>query len=142
MRRSRRCGGRYAIIAGRARMLSEPFADRELYEGGVGAGTVIGYRLRIGRHERAFVLAVEEPARGRQLRARPPRRAAGDMDLEIVATCATRFNGTHEHEAYWWAAGARVVPHEVSRRHIFDVIAVDAGTARLHLRPTAGGGRA
>ena len=56
--------------APRARMLGEPFGDYELHERGVGAGTVIGYRLRVGRHERAFVLGVEEPAPGRQLRER------------------------------------------------------------------------
>ena len=51
-------------------MLSESFAGYELHHGGVGAGTVIGYRLRVGRHERAFVLGVEEPTPGRQLRER------------------------------------------------------------------------
>jgi uncharacterized protein YndB with AHSA1/START domain len=56
--------------APRARMLDEPFAPYELHEGGVGAGTVISYRLRVGRHERTFVLGVEEPAPGRQLRER------------------------------------------------------------------------
>jgi uncharacterized protein YndB with AHSA1/START domain len=56
--------------APRARMLDEPFAAYELHEGGVGAGTVIGYRLRVGRHERTFVLGVEEPTPGRQLRER------------------------------------------------------------------------
>jgi hypothetical protein len=61
--------------APRARMFSEPFAEYELHEGGVGAGTVIGYRLRVGRHERAFVLGVEEPTPGRQLRERD--RAGG-----------------------------------------------------------------
>ena len=54
----------------RARMFSESFAGYELHHGGVGAGTVIGYRLRVGRHERAFVLGVEEPTPGRQLRER------------------------------------------------------------------------
>jgi uncharacterized protein YndB with AHSA1/START domain len=56
--------------APRARMLGEPFVGYELREGGIGAGTVIGYRLRVGRHERAFVLGVEEPTPGRQLRER------------------------------------------------------------------------
>jgi uncharacterized protein YndB with AHSA1/START domain len=54
----------------RARMFGGPFAGYELREGGVGAGTVIGCRLRVGRHERALVLAVEEPTPGRQLRER------------------------------------------------------------------------
>ena len=54
----------------RARMVSEVFAAYELREAGTGAGTVIGYRLRVGRHERTFVLRVEEPLPGRQLRER------------------------------------------------------------------------
>jgi uncharacterized protein YndB with AHSA1/START domain len=54
----------------RARVLGEPFAEYELHDGGVGAGTVIGYRLRVGRNERSYVLAVEEPTPGRQLRER------------------------------------------------------------------------
>ena len=53
-----------------ARLLDEPFAGYELHDGGVGAGTVIGYRLRVGRNERSYVLAVEEPTPGRQLRER------------------------------------------------------------------------
>jgi uncharacterized protein YndB with AHSA1/START domain len=54
--------------APRARMASELFAAYELHE--AGTGTVIGYRLRVGRHERTFVLRVEEPSPGRQLRER------------------------------------------------------------------------
>ena len=54
----------------RARLLGEPFAGYELHDGGVGTGTVIGYRLRVGRNERSYVLAVEEPTPGRQLRER------------------------------------------------------------------------
>jgi uncharacterized protein YndB with AHSA1/START domain len=56
--------------AARARMFGEPFAEYELHHGGVGAGTVIGYRLRLGHHERALVLTVDEPTPGRQLRDR------------------------------------------------------------------------
>jgi hypothetical protein len=81
----------------RARMLGEPFADYELQEGGVGAGTVIGYRLRVGRHERAFVLGVEEPTPGRQLRERDRHRAllvtwtltpGGDGERTVVRVAA------------------------------------------------------
>jgi hypothetical protein len=61
----------------RARMLGEPFAEYELHDGGVGAGTMIGYRLRVGRNERSYVLAVEEPTPGRQLRERDHHELAG-----------------------------------------------------------------
>jgi uncharacterized protein YndB with AHSA1/START domain len=54
----------------RARVLGEPFSGYELRDGGVAAGTVIGYRLRVGRLERSCVLGVEEPTPGRQLRER------------------------------------------------------------------------
>jgi hypothetical protein len=35
-----------------------------------GAGTVIAYRLRVGRHQREHVIAVQEPVPGRLLRER------------------------------------------------------------------------
>lgn len=54
----------------RERTLSAQYADYAVRDGGVGEGTVIAYRLRIGRHERAYELAVEEPTAMRQLRER------------------------------------------------------------------------
>ena len=65
-----RCADRAGVAAAarlsapRARMLGEPFGEYGLHERGVGAGTVIGDRLRVGRHERTFVLGVEETRAG------------------------------------------------------------------------------
>jgi hypothetical protein len=54
----------------RPRLLSEPFSDYRVQERGDGAGTVIAYRLRVGRHQREHVIAVQEPVPGRVLRDR------------------------------------------------------------------------
>lgn len=42
----------------------EHFLDYRVEQGGDGAGTVIGYRLRAGRRERPYRMRVEEPAEG------------------------------------------------------------------------------
>ena len=54
----------------RPRILPEHFGDCVIHEGGVGAGTVIGHGLRIGRRRGAYLVSVEEPTPGRQLRER------------------------------------------------------------------------
>src|SRR5215213_9408516 len=54
----------------RPRLLSEHFSDYGVQERGGGAGTVIVYRLRVGRHQRDYVVAVGEPVPGRKLRER------------------------------------------------------------------------
>ena len=54
----------------RPRMLTAHFADYVILEGGHGAGTAIGYRLGVGRVQRAYTLAVKEPSPRRQLRER------------------------------------------------------------------------
>jgi hypothetical protein len=54
----------------RARLLTEHFSHYAVQERGEGAGTVIEYQLRLGRHQRRYVLAVEEPVPGRMLRER------------------------------------------------------------------------
>jgi hypothetical protein len=54
----------------RPRLLSEHFSDYGVQQGGTGAGTVIAYRLRVGRHERDHVVFVQEPVPGRMLRER------------------------------------------------------------------------
>ena len=75
------------------RLLGAEFADYVVRAGGVGEGTVIAYRLRIGRHERAYELAVEEPTPTRQLRERDRQGAlvitwtltpAGDGERTLV----------------------------------------------------------
>src|SRR4051794_35487249 len=54
----------------RPRLLSEHFSDYGVRERGRGAGTVIAYRLRVGRHQAEHVVAVGEPVPGRMLRER------------------------------------------------------------------------
>src|SRR4051794_37575258 len=54
----------------RPRLLSEHFSDYGVRERGEGAGTVIAYRLRVGRHQANHVVAVGEPLPGRMLRER------------------------------------------------------------------------
>ena len=54
--------------AARPRMLTEHFADYAVQQ--EGERTVIDYRLRVGRHQRRYTSAVEEPMAGRQLRER------------------------------------------------------------------------
>ena len=54
----------------RPRLLSEHFSAYGVQERGEGAGTVIAYRLRVGRHQAGHVVAVGEPVPGRMLRER------------------------------------------------------------------------
>jgi hypothetical protein len=54
----------------RPRLLSEHFSDYGVRERGDGAGTVIAYHLRVGRHQRDHVICVQEPLPGRMLRER------------------------------------------------------------------------
>src|SRR3954465_5722188 len=54
----------------RPRLLSEHFSDYGVHERGQGAGTVIAYRLRVGRHGAEHEVAVQEPVPGRMLRER------------------------------------------------------------------------
>jgi uncharacterized protein YndB with AHSA1/START domain len=58
------------FVAARPRMLTAHFADYAVQGGGQGAGTVIDFRLRVGRRERRYLVRVEEPTPGRQLRER------------------------------------------------------------------------
>src|SRR4051794_37458496 len=44
----------------RPRLLTEHFSDYSVAERGNGAGTVIAYTLRVGRHERDHLVAVQE----------------------------------------------------------------------------------
>src|SRR5205823_7556296 len=49
----------------RPRWLTDHFADYAVRDGGAGAGTVIEYRLQVGRHQGHHVIAVQEPVAGR-----------------------------------------------------------------------------
>jgi hypothetical protein len=63
----------------RPRILTEHFTDYVIHQGGRGAGTMIGYELRIGRRRGAYLVAVEEPTPARQLRER-------DRSSKLVTT--------------------------------------------------------
>src|SRR4051794_32100021 len=54
----------------RRRLLTEHFSDYAVHHGGEGAGTVIEYQLRVGRHQWRHVPTVQEPVAGRMLRER------------------------------------------------------------------------
>ena len=58
----------YRLIAdykgARARWLPPNYSDFAVEQGGVGNGTVFGYKLKVGNRERAYRLAVSEPKRG------------------------------------------------------------------------------
>src|SRR3954449_10648989 len=54
----------------RPRLLSEHFSDYAAHDGGEGAGTVLEYQLRVGRHHGRHLITVQEPAPGRMLRER------------------------------------------------------------------------
>jgi uncharacterized protein YndB with AHSA1/START domain len=48
----------------RERLLPGAYLDYRVEEGGVGAGTVVSYRLRAGRRERRYLMEVAEPTPG------------------------------------------------------------------------------
>jgi hypothetical protein len=52
----------------RPRLLTEHLSHYAVQARGDGAGTVIAYRLRVGRHQRGYVVSVLEPVPGRVLR--------------------------------------------------------------------------
>jgi hypothetical protein len=54
----------------RPRLLTEHFSHYAVQDGSDGAGTVIEYQLRVGRHQGRHVLAVQEPVAGRMLQER------------------------------------------------------------------------
>jgi len=48
-------------------ILTSNFVDYTVEKGGIGAGTVIHYRLQAGRREREYHMQIEEPSKGRVL---------------------------------------------------------------------------
>jgi carbon monoxide dehydrogenase subunit G len=54
----------------RSRILPPNISGYQVESGGEGSGTVVRYRLRAGRRERAYHLEVEETTAGRELRER------------------------------------------------------------------------
>ncbi len=69
------------------RFLPPAFSDFHVEEGGVGAGTVVRFRLSAGGRERAYRQRVEEPQPGRVL-------TESDLDSSSVTT----FTVTPERE--------------------------------------------
>lgn len=84
--------------AARPRMLTEHFADYAVQQ--EGERTVIDYRLRVGRHQRRYISAVEEPMAGRQLRERALHSA-------LVITWTLTPGGDGERTAVRLAAELR-----------------------------------
>jgi uncharacterized protein YndB with AHSA1/START domain len=84
--------------AARPRMLTEHFADYAVQQ--EGERTVINYRLRIGRHQRLVVAAIEEPMAGRQLRER-------DLHSALVITWTLTPGGDGERTVVRLAAELR-----------------------------------
>ncbi len=61
------------------RILTANFQQYAVERGGIGAGTVIRYRLHAGGRERPYHMQIDEPERGRVLRER-------DTDSSLMTT--------------------------------------------------------
>ena len=84
----------------RPRLLTEHFSDYAVQERGEGAGTVIEYQLRVGRHQRHYVIAVQEPVPGRMLRER-------DRTSALVSTWTLTPGGEGERTVVRLAVALR-----------------------------------
>jgi hypothetical protein len=84
----------------RPRLLTEHFSDYGVRERGDGAGTVIAYRLRVGRDERDHVVFVQESVPGRVLRER-------DRTSALVSTWTLTPGGEGERNVVRLAVGLR-----------------------------------
>jgi polyketide cyclase/dehydrase/lipid transport protein len=84
----------------RPRVLTEHFSDYVVQERGEGAGTVIEYRLRVGRHQGRHVIAVQEPVAGRMLRER-------DRSSALVCTWTLTPGGEGERTVLRLAVALR-----------------------------------
>jgi uncharacterized protein YndB with AHSA1/START domain len=63
----------YAFLADyrkRPEILTPNFIDYKVEQGGRGNGTVVSYRLNVGRRERAYTMKVDEPKKGKTIRER------------------------------------------------------------------------
>ncbi len=70
------------------RFLPPAFSDFQVEEGGVGAGTVIRFRLRTGGRSRTFRQRVAEPTPGRVL-------TESDLNFSAVTTFTVLPEGDH-----------------------------------------------
>src|SRR3954454_14483073 len=84
----------------RPRWLTEHVCDYAVRAGGQGEGTVIAYRLRVGRHQGRHVVAVQEPVAGRMLRER-------DRNSTWVSTWTLSPGGEGERTAIRLAVASR-----------------------------------
>src|SRR4051794_32537729 len=84
----------------RRRLLTEHFSDYAVHQGGAGAGTVIEYQLRGGRHQGRPVIAVQEPVAGRMLRER-------DRTSALVSTWTLTPGGEGERTVVCLAVALR-----------------------------------
>ena len=83
------------------RFLPPAFSDFQVEQGGVGAGTVVRFRLRTGGRSRVFRQRVEEPTPGRVL-------TESDLDSSAVTTFTVMPEGDHSRvriTTTWQGAG-------------------------------------
>ena len=84
----------------RPRWLTEHFGDYAVREGGEGAGTVIEYRLQVGRHHGRHIIGVQELVAGRMLRER-------DRTSALVSTWTLASGGEGERTVMRLAVALR-----------------------------------
>ena len=123
----------------RPRLLSEHFSDYDVQERGEGAGTVIVYRLRVGRHQAEHVVDVQELVPGRMLRERA-------RDSAWVSTWTLTPGGEGERTVVRLAAALRdpqiaaeLLPHRW-RSAVGGASGAAQGGLRLGRRGSGGAG--
>ncbi len=83
------------------RILPPAFSDFKIDQGGVGAGTVVRFRLTVGGRSRAYRVRVTEPTPGRVL-------SEADMESSAVTTFTVTPDGDRSRvriETSWQGAG-------------------------------------
>jgi hypothetical protein len=70
------------------RILPPAFSDYQVERGGVGAGTVVGFRITTGGRSRAYRVEVAEPEPGRIL-------AEADLDSSLLTVFTVTPEGDH-----------------------------------------------
>jgi hypothetical protein len=83
------------------RILPPAFSEYQIESGGVGAGTVIRFRLTTGGRSRSYHMQVSEPAPGRVLKE-------SDMDSSLATTFTVTPDGSGSRvqiETTWQGAG-------------------------------------
>lgn len=111
------------------RFLPDAFSDFEVESGGVGEGTVIGYRLTAGGRTRAYRMTISEPEPGRVLRE-------SDTGSSLVTTFTVDPEGAGSRvriETSWAGAGgvggffeALFAPRVIRRIYLDELGRLDA----------------